>query len=71
MFLYIDSPVDPVKPQSVIILIFCLIFCVVAFILRNTVFGFLWVIVQSFFLALGITIAVGIFKDIMKDVFKD
>ena len=71
MFLYINSPVDPVKPQSIIILILFIIFFVVAFILRNTIFGFLWVIVQSFFIALGITIAAGIIKDTMKNIFKD
>ena len=71
MFLYIDSPVEPVDPISIVYLILFVVFCIVAFILRNTVFGFLWTIVKAFFIALAITIVAGKIKGSIKDLFKD
>jgi hypothetical protein len=71
MFLYIDSPIEPVDPTSIFLLVLFVIFFVVAFILRNTIFGFLWVIVKAFFIALAITIVAGKIKGSIKDLFKD
>jgi len=71
MFLYLDTPIDPVDPISIVYLILFVVFCVVAFLLRNTIFGFLWVIVKAFFIALAITIVAGKIKGSLKDLFKD
>jgi hypothetical protein len=71
MILYIDSPVEPIDPISIVYLILFVVFCFVAFFLRNTIFGFLWVIVKAFFIALAITIVTGKIKGGIKDLFKD
>lgn len=71
MFLYIDSPVDPVDPHSIVILIVFVLFVVLAFLLRNTIFSFLWILVKAFFLALLITIVADRVKNSIKDWLKD
>jgi hypothetical protein len=71
MFLYIDTPVDPVTSYDITVVVLFVIFCIGAFLLRNTIFGFLWVIVKAFFIALALIIVAGKIKDSIKDLFKD
>jgi ABC-type polysaccharide/polyol phosphate export permease len=71
MFLYLDTPVEPMDPTAIVYLVLFVVFCIGAFLLRNTIFGFLWVIVKAFFIALAITIVAGRIKGSIKDMFKD
>ena len=71
MFLYIDTPVDPVTSYDITVVVLFVIFCIGAFLLRNTIFGFLWVIVKAFFIALALIIVAGKVKNSIKDWFKD
>ena len=71
MFLYLDSPVDPIDPISVVYLILFFAFILVAFLLRNTALGFLWMLVKAFFIALFIVIVADKVKNELKDWLKD
>jgi hypothetical protein len=56
MLLYLDTPVEPIDTSSIVYMILFVVFCFGAFLLRNTIFGFLWVLVRAFFIALLITV---------------
>jgi hypothetical protein len=71
MLLYLDTPVEPIDTSSIVYMILFVVFCFGAFLLRNTIFGFLWVLVRAFFIALLITVVAGRIKNSIKDWFKD
>ena len=56
MFLYLDTPREPVTSYDITVVVLFSVFILGAFLLRNTIFGFLWKLVQAFFIALLITI---------------
>ena len=68
--LYIDGSWNTMTTSQHIGVYFFIIFVVVAFFTRNTLFGFLWKLVMAFFIALLAGVFIDRTKKSLVDLFK-